>query len=420
MTASASWKSWGQCTDARRLRGRPRVETDIQGSRNLHHGVESRLREAGLRVHFPVGVHRRTPGSAASLKPNARATFNTVAKLGLPSALSGRQRRSRLSPAFLATIGMPLARAMSPRARAMPAASSGASSSHASRYAAISAGVRRCSATSYVDVFGSDAFLAGLRVGAGVDSVSNLAVQPDGQRDAVCLRRPVATGEQHQQSVAAPCVAAVRHEGRQPIQTVGEFALARRVPRLRRRRRPQAQHPAGQRSHGLIDVRPGHAGALRCATRPPLQAIPASRPSRPAPTSIASSGLPSMAGMAPIPQRLAVAKLGSKAGGCVFLCRTEWRSRRRSPVLHAGPRAVRPAATLASRKRLENLQSAPSLAMRVGGFMTLLLEPVAEKPIAARLEQECTDQTACENAEPGRHSRDSKVAAATRLRSQVG
>lgn len=38
---------------------------------------------------------------------------------------------------------------MSPSARAMPMASSGASSSHASRYAAISSGVRKCSATSY-------------------------------------------------------------------------------------------------------------------------------------------------------------------------------------------------------------------------------------------------------------------------------
>ena len=89
---------------------------------------------------------------------------------------------------------------------------------------------------------------------------------------------------------------AVRHKRRQPFQSVGEFALARRVPRLRRRRCPHALHPASQRGDGLGDVRPVHAAAPSCAARPPLQAIPAVRPSRCAPTSIASSGQPSMAG----------------------------------------------------------------------------------------------------------------------------
>jgi transposase InsO family protein len=88
-------------------------------------------------------------GWAWNLTPNARATFSTVAKLGLPSALRARYKLSRLRPASRATWVIPLARAMSPSALAMPETSSGASSSQASRYAAISSGVRRCSATSY-------------------------------------------------------------------------------------------------------------------------------------------------------------------------------------------------------------------------------------------------------------------------------
>src|SRR5690606_26415716 len=52
-----------------------------------------------------------------------------------------------------ATCDMPFARAISPNARAIPATSSGASLSHASKYAAISSGVRSCSATSYGTVF---------------------------------------------------------------------------------------------------------------------------------------------------------------------------------------------------------------------------------------------------------------------------
>ncbi len=93
-------------------------------------------------------MHLTYAASACSLTPSARATLSTVAKLGFPSALRARYRLSRLSPASLATCVIPFARAMSPSALAIPAASSGSSWSQASRYAAISSGVRSCSATS--------------------------------------------------------------------------------------------------------------------------------------------------------------------------------------------------------------------------------------------------------------------------------
>jgi putative addiction module component (TIGR02574 family) len=70
---------------------------------------------------------------AWSLRPSALVTLSTVAKLGLPSALSARYKLSRLRPVSFATCVIPLARAISPRARAIPPTSSGASSSQASR-----------------------------------------------------------------------------------------------------------------------------------------------------------------------------------------------------------------------------------------------------------------------------------------------
>lgn len=83
-----------------------------------------------------------------SLIPRALATRRTVEKLGLPSALKARYRLSRLSPVSRATVVIPAARAISPNARATPAASSGAVSSHAFRYSIRSAGVLRWSETS--------------------------------------------------------------------------------------------------------------------------------------------------------------------------------------------------------------------------------------------------------------------------------
>ena len=91
---------------------------------------------------------KRHAAEACRRMPTASRTLMIVERLGLPSALSARYKLSRLSPESRATLLIPRARAISPSARAMPVASSGASASHASRYAAISFGVRNCAAMS--------------------------------------------------------------------------------------------------------------------------------------------------------------------------------------------------------------------------------------------------------------------------------
>ena len=91
---------------------------------------------------------KRHVAEACRRMPTAPRTLMIVERLGLPSALSARYKLSRLSPESRATLLIPRARAISPSARAMPVASSGASASHASRYAAISFGVRNCAAMS--------------------------------------------------------------------------------------------------------------------------------------------------------------------------------------------------------------------------------------------------------------------------------
>ena len=78
-----------------------------------------------------------------------------------------------------------LARAISPSARAMPAASSGASASHASRYAAISSGVRNCSATSYGMVF---VLAVNLDVVLRMTALSQVSSQSNGGLDVLLLR----------------------------------------------------------------------------------------------------------------------------------------------------------------------------------------------------------------------------------------
>ncbi|CAI09452.1 hypothetical protein ebA5853 [Aromatoleum aromaticum EbN1] len=72
-------------------------------------------------------------GAACSCRPNARVTLRMVAKLGLPSPERALYRLSRPRPVSLASWVMPLARAISPSAFAIKAASSPASSRQASR-----------------------------------------------------------------------------------------------------------------------------------------------------------------------------------------------------------------------------------------------------------------------------------------------
>ena len=141
----------------------------IRAMHGTHVGIHRRHRR-------PCGMTSSTSTHAAwawNLTPIARATLSTVAKLGLPFSPRPLYKLSRLNPASRATCVIPLASVMSPGARAIPAASSGASSSQASRYAATSSGVRSCSATSYATVLVRDFTLA-----FGFDAALTLLTAP--------------------------------------------------------------------------------------------------------------------------------------------------------------------------------------------------------------------------------------------------
>ena len=97
---------------------------------------------------MPVRVRPRAPASATfvvSFKHSAFTTLSMVARLGLQSGESALYRPSREMPVSLASCTMPRARAMSPKAAAMYAASSPASSMDAVKYAAVSSSLLRYS-----------------------------------------------------------------------------------------------------------------------------------------------------------------------------------------------------------------------------------------------------------------------------------
>lgn len=86
---------------------RSNVESPVQRSFKLTHDVAIHTTRHDVTLMpsvsvwgFILAVHI---ACACSLTPSARATFSTVAKLGLPSSLSARYRLLRLRPASRAT-----------------------------------------------------------------------------------------------------------------------------------------------------------------------------------------------------------------------------------------------------------------------------------------------------------------------------
>ena len=134
---SASREFWGcaHCRDAERWRSAVRACARLL------------QRVAGPDCHY----RRELSSLCVQTKAKRFGNFKNGGKAWVAGLVNALYRLSRLSQCR-ATCDMPFARAMSPSARAIPAASSGASASHASRYAAISSGVRNCSATSYATV----------------------------------------------------------------------------------------------------------------------------------------------------------------------------------------------------------------------------------------------------------------------------